>query len=42
VEFEKIEGRDNPKVDGLMLVRGELQDTDYYEINQKRESWILE
>lgn len=40
VEFEKIEGRDNPKVDGIMVVKGGLQDTDYYETDQMRKSWI--
>lgn len=39
VEFEKIEGRDNPKVDGIMIVRGGLGDSDYYEIDKMRREW---
>ena len=30
VELEKIHGKDNPKIDGIVVVRGGLIDTDYY------------
>jgi len=32
VELEKIEGRDNPKIDGIVVVKGGLVDTDYYRV----------
>jgi hypothetical protein len=38
VEFEKI-GRDNPKVDGIVLFQGELSETDYSDQPQMREDW---
>lgn len=38
VTFQKI-GVDNPKVDGLVLFRGPLAETDFYEIPAMRENW---